>query len=264
LEEPVIDFANAHVPCFGECHITLRQLATHTSGLPAWPDNRGDTESPYSGHDLCGYLNHASLVGKPDGGALYSNTGFALLGDILAKHEGTTFNSLLQRKICKPLGMTHTQVGLPKEDEPYLARGHWANGRATHPSSPTAGGGADGIRSTVNDLLKLAGAYIGVQPTDFGPAMQLSTKSYKPFNEQLDSGLGWFVDTADGTIEKSGKIAGYRTNISMSLDRKCAVVVLAGSEAFPSPKLGKELLDMMVYRRDLIESDEIFNIMQNQ
>lgn len=258
LEQPVQELCEVHVPCAGARQMTLRQLATHSSGLPPWPDNRGDTTFPYSSHDLCSYLGQASLIGCPDGGVMYSNTAFALLGDLLAQKEGTTFDALLQQKICAPLGMKHTQVGLPNGDAKRLAIGHWADGGIAHPSAPTSGGAADGIRSTARDLLRFLAAYIGAQPTSFKPAIEMSARSYFPFDRKLASGLGWFIDTTDNTIEKSGHIAGYRTSIMYSPEHKCAVVVLAGWEAFPSPQLAKKLLAMMQDRRDLIESGVIF------
>jgi D-alanyl-D-alanine-carboxypeptidase/D-alanyl-D-alanine-endopeptidase len=257
LEEPVQDLTAVHMPSLGDKPMTLRQLATHSSGLPPWPDNRGDTTAPYSTHDLVSYLGQASLMGQPDSGVMYSNTAFALLGDLLAQKEGTTFDRLLQKRICTPLGMTHTQVGLSEADASRLAIGHWQDGSIAHPSAPTSGGGADGIRSTVHDLLHFLSAYIGVQPTDFGPAMEMTARSYLPYNKELDSGLGWFLDTTDNTIEKAGHIAGYRTSIQYSPDHKCAVVVLAGWEAFPSPEVGKKLLNVMMHRRELIESGAI-------
>lgn len=254
LEQPVEELADSRVPCCSGSKITLRQLATHSSGLPPWPDNRGSTESSYSHHDLVSYLNSAAVLSAPDTEIMYSNTGFALLGDVLAAQEHMTFNELLQKRICKPLGMTNTQVGLREDQRKRLAIGHWADGRAAHPSAPTAGGGADGIRSTVRDLLKLAAAYIGVIPTNFQNAMELSTQPYIDFSEELDSGLGWFIYRKDGMVEKSGKIAGYRSHISFDPYSKTAVVILAASEAFPSPQLGSQILHKMAERRALIES----------
>jgi CubicO group peptidase (beta-lactamase class C family) len=254
LEAPVEDvLTETRMPAFGTDKVTLRQLATHSSGLPPWPDNRGDTTLPYSNNDLCCYLRTASLMGKPDSGIMYSNTAFALLGDVLALRENTTFNNLLQKRICKPLGMTSTQVGLPKSDKKRLAIGHWADGNPAQSSSPTAGGAADGIRSTTRDLLKFLSAYIQLQPTDFDPALRTSYKRYISFDEHRDSGLGWFVNIDNGVVDKGGHIAGYRTYTTFDPNAKCAVVVLAAWEAFPSPELGTKLLNVMIQRRAEIE-----------
>lgn len=258
LEEPVQDLTAVPVPVRGK-PMTLRELATHSSGLPPWPDNRGDTRQPYSHWKLLAYLPQAQLLAEPDTGIMYSNTAFALLGDLLAERKGMTFNELLQKRICAPLGMKRTQVGLPRPLRGDLAVGHWADGREAEPSAPTAGGGADGIRSTVRDLLHFLSAYIGVQPTNFQPALDMSVKRYISFDEKLDSGLGWFYDTTDDTIEKSGHIAGYRTTIMYDPASKCAVCILAGWEAFPAPELAKKLLYLMTERRQLIESGGILN-----
>lgn len=254
LEEPVQNLIKVHVPTFGAEQVTLRQLATHSSGFPAWPDNRGNTTAAYTERDLCCYLQQASLMGQPDSGVLYSNTAFALLGQVLAEKEGTTFDGLLKKRICEPLGMKNTSVALTRAKRSRLAIGHWPDGSPAPSSAPTASGGADGVRSTVHDLLKLVSAYIGIQPTDFQQAMKLSCERYIPFNERIDAGLGWFVDTNDDTVEKSGKISGYRSHVAFSPQHHVGVVILAGAETFPSPEVGKKLLQLMMQRRDLIES----------
>lgn len=101
-------------------HITLRELATHTSGLPRQPNDfhffrlflgylftgkdfyRGlDTDQAYE------YLRKwkgPNAAGKEN----YSNIGYALLADQLQKDTGKPLESLLAVNILDPIGMAHT------------------------------------------------------------------------------------------------------------------------------------------------------------
>jgi CubicO group peptidase (beta-lactamase class C family) len=242
LDEPVNDAVCWRVPVYGEKQITICQLAQHTSGLPDWPDNRGDTTSPYSSRDLQRYLEHGALAFPPGEDIIYSNTGFALLGEILAQQAHTSYERLLTQNICTPLEMKDTRVHPTAAMRSRMAIGHSANGRQMASSAPTAGGGADGIRSTANDLLKFISAYAGLSHPVFEKAICDSYSVRDKVDEANDIGLGWYTRRADGIVWKGGCIAGYRTYLGFIPDKHLGVVVLAGCNAFPSPDLGNALL----------------------
>jgi len=242
LDEPAKDAVCWRVPAYGATEITICQLAQHMSGLPDWPDNRGNTTSPYSSRDLQCYLEHGQLQFPPGEGIIYSNTGFALLGEILAQKAHTSYERLLTENVCRPLGMNDTRVHLTASMRNRLAIGHKANGKQMASSAPTAGGGADGIRSTANDLLKFVSAYAGITQPDFEKAICDSYRVRENVDEANDIGLGWYTRRADGIVWKGGCIAGYRTYLGFIPGKHLGVVVLAGCNAFPSPDLGKDLL----------------------
>lgn len=254
LEDNVLAYSDTEYPCCATNAMSLLNLATHTSGLPPWPDNRGDTAAPYSSKNLRDYLRHATLLGPPGEGTCYSNTAFALLSDLLSIKAGLSFDALLQKTICAPLGMNSTYIGSRKADRKRIAGGHWASGETAPPSSPTASGGADGVRSTAHDLLKLLGAYIGLQHTALDGALPISYQEHFTFDDNRNAALGWFVDNVDGTVHKHGLIAGYRTTIAFSPEYRCGVVVLSGWEKFPSPEVGKKILARMMEIRSAQQS----------
>ena len=65
-------------------------------------------------------------------------------------------------------------------------------------------------------------------------------------DDQHDAGLGWFLDVTKGTVEKSGRIAGYRTFDGFAPQSQVGVVVFAAHDQFPAPELGTQLLHKMM------------------
>jgi len=96
-------------------NITVRNLLTHTSGLPAYEDQfekNWDHKKIAFNKDIIDMLQklHDTLFFKPGTGWKYSNTGYALLASIIEKVSGTSYNDFMAKNIFQPLGMTHTFV----------------------------------------------------------------------------------------------------------------------------------------------------------
>ena len=95
--------------------ITLRQLATHTSGLPRLAPNHQathDEANPYARYTAAlaeEGLRQASP--KPGAGFGYSNFGYQLLGLALERAAGRAYQALLSERVLGPLSMTMSGVG---------------------------------------------------------------------------------------------------------------------------------------------------------
>lgn len=91
--------------------ITIRQLLTHTSGVP----NIFPPESPdppiYSSDELISLFQNKPLEFKPGTHFLYSNSGYYLLGKIIEQVSGQKYENFLQDTIFQPLGMYSTTAG---------------------------------------------------------------------------------------------------------------------------------------------------------
>lgn len=85
--------------------ITLRQILSHTSGLPVFHDREGDFEV-MSRDTAVGRILQAPL-GEDRGAFSYSNSGYTLLAAIAEQVTGTRFAALLQREVFAPAGMRH-------------------------------------------------------------------------------------------------------------------------------------------------------------
>src|SRR3954452_1904785 len=96
--------------------ITLRQLATHTSGLPRLAPNhetnQSDRSNPYA--RFAAEQAESGLRQSTRGAAgiyEYSNFGYQLLGLALERAAGRSFETLLQEIVFAPLGMACSGVG---------------------------------------------------------------------------------------------------------------------------------------------------------
>jgi serine-type D-Ala-D-Ala carboxypeptidase/endopeptidase len=116
--------------------ITLKDLATHTFGLPRMPENfnaaraksRLNPEAHYTTKDLYDSLAMVKLSSEPGKNASYSNYGYALLGKILELRSGKSYEQLIQEYVCKPLGLQNTTTQLSTQQKERLTPGHGPQG----------------------------------------------------------------------------------------------------------------------------------------
>jgi CubicO group peptidase (beta-lactamase class C family) len=112
--------------------VTVRQLLTHTSGMPDGFDiieHFFDHHKIASNNDLINLLatKKPALLFKPGEDLKYSGTGFNLLASIIEKVSGLTYNDYMSQYIFKPLGMAHTMVAnFPRQSKniPNYATGY--------------------------------------------------------------------------------------------------------------------------------------------
>jgi CubicO group peptidase (beta-lactamase class C family) len=151
-------FADANVAA-----ITLRQLATHTSGLPRIPEDAlegGNPADPYAHYDrgrLDRYLGQAKLAHAAPFPSSYSNLGVGLLGDLLARLYGRTWEELVRERIARPLGLADTCVTLSSEQMTRLAP-PYAGDRPMKPWHFLSLAGAGALHSTAADLVRFGEA----------------------------------------------------------------------------------------------------------
>jgi len=105
------DSVAIHIPEFADYReVTIRQLLQHISGLPdhmGLADAHWDVRSLLTMGDLIGLLRrHRLPLDFPPGERFeYSNTGYALLGEIIARVSGRPYAEFMVEEIFKPLGM---------------------------------------------------------------------------------------------------------------------------------------------------------------
>jgi CubicO group peptidase (beta-lactamase class C family) len=109
------DHVTKFFPDFPYDNITIRNLLTHTSGLPDYEtqfEKNWDKKKIAFNRDVIEMLKQRkdTLSFKPGTKWSYSNTGFAVLGAIIQKVSGMSYNDFLSKNIFQPLGMTHTFV----------------------------------------------------------------------------------------------------------------------------------------------------------
>ena len=120
--------------------ITLADLTTHRSGLPRLP--RGlllpaltvDRKDPYARVDpewLEAAIPRTAPKRAPGERFVYSNYAVGLLGWLLARRAGMSYERLVRERICEPLGLRDTWVQTPMADRGRVATPHDGWGRET-------------------------------------------------------------------------------------------------------------------------------------
>ncbi|MGK6351147.1 serine hydrolase domain-containing protein [Parapedobacter sp. DT-150] len=218
--------------------ITLKQLASHTSGLPRMPANISATSAshptnPYEGYTqdhLYAYLKSYKADVPPDSIYQYSNLGFGLLGDILSTVSGKPYNELVQEIICRPLGLKNT-TEQPSPDSQYVAKVYNSKGEETLLWTFGAFTAHGSLKSTVPDLLNYAKAHFKMPESDLEHALAL-TRQFTFFHPpDTDIGLAWHMNLVGDELMywHNGGTFGSSSYIAFTPDKKIALVVLSNT-----------------------------------
>jgi CubicO group peptidase (beta-lactamase class C family) len=171
---------HARLACGGGGDVTLRHLATHTSGLPRLPANltwkqllSDNPYAAYSASDLYACLAKCRLKNRPGTYTCYSNLGSGLLGHILSLVGGSDYERLVLDRILLPLGMNDTSIHLSDKQQRQLAPGH-AKGKLVQNWDFQALAGAGAFRSTVADMQKFLRANIDPASTPLSRTIELT------------------------------------------------------------------------------------------
>lgn len=222
--------------------VTLAELASHRSGLPAmasesWaqtiPEDLAGTELSIFQASLPELLD-ASRDLEPTGrGAFaYSNLGLCLLGHALARAGGTPdWETYVTTRLLIPLGMDDTRFISPGDRDPDLTRPRLAGGRAVEPwtGSGYAPAGA-GTSTTAADMARYAQAILdGTAPGVGALTPRWDTRGLGAANSRI--GLTWVVSGPDGEeiAWHNGGTGGTRTMLAISPRTGTAVVILNSS-----------------------------------
>jgi CubicO group peptidase (beta-lactamase class C family) len=215
--------------------ITIHQLLNHTSGIP------GYTELPQFGsimrearqpEQFLSVFSGLGLLFEPGTKFSYNNSAFFVLGVILEKLSGKTFEQLLQQQILTPAGMKDTGY-----DSTYPLLAKRAAGyddtldgfRNTSYIDMTLPYSAGSLYSTVEDL------YLWDQAL-YGDKLLKPASKEKMFSPGLsDYGYGVYIRKSSGvtTIEHGGGINGFNTIISHDLESRRLVVLLNNTGGAP-------------------------------
>jgi len=183
--------------------VTVRELMTHTSGLP--PDL--ETRTAWSGYETAIKMACAEkLQSKPGTVFKYSDINFILLGEIVQRVSKLPLPVFVQREIYGPLKMTDTGFLPPQSELPRIAPTEVVDGKPWRgivhdPTARRMGGvaGHAGLFSTASDLAVYARMMLNLGELDgvriFKPeTVKLMTSVQTPPGIPA-RGLGWDIDS---------------------------------------------------------------------
>jgi CubicO group peptidase (beta-lactamase class C family) len=230
--------------------ITVRELATHTSGLDrigkifgkmVYEDAR-TCYLRYRKEDLYEELKIAKLAYPSGKGWEYSIIGMGLLGHVMELATGSSYEALLKMTICEPLGLEDTGYTLSDDQIRRMVRAIDSDGM------PTANWYHDvlmpqgGLRSTMQDMLTFAEANLAARFKDDGSSLFRALRrtreqhvEWPPGHRLPDRALGefvqglawWRIPVPNGQAWwHNGATLFYQSAVGVSDDAPVALVAL--------------------------------------
>ena len=161
----------------------------------------------------------------------YSNLGVGLLGHVLARVGGGSYEDVVRERILEPLGMSMTGITLDGDMRDWMAKGHNQQGNVVPLWDVPTLAGAGALRSNVGDMLTFLTANIGPAESRLERSMRVSHEVRKNMNPQMSIGLNWHVRSVgeEKIVWHNGGTAGFRTFIGFDPDKGVGAVVLTNS-----------------------------------
>ena len=153
------DTVEQHLADSAHARVTIRQLLSHTSGMQREPvGDVFDTMVMPSREEMLAGWSQAERVGRPHDRWHYSNLAYAVLGEIIGRLDGCTWEESIRRRILDPLEMTRTGT-VPSGRR---AKGYYVPPFADVPVEEpvfdaAAMDPAGGLRSTATDMARWGG-----------------------------------------------------------------------------------------------------------
>ena len=262
LEAPLLNY----LPDFkladaGYQQITVQQMLSHTSGMPD-TDDYGWDRPEYDDQALERYMHslaNEKLIAAPGEKFAYSNIAYEVLGLLIARVSGQTFEDYIKQNILRPLGMNSstflkTEVASEHATTPHLllpptiVSQEYPYNRAHAPSST--------LHSSAAELCNWA--LMNLNRGKFEDQSILQAKSFEqlwhPY-QQLGpayptefAGLSWFIDTYRGyrTIRHDGADVGFQTDLILLPGQSIAVIILANTIPAPVSKVTYAIVDLLL------------------
>ncbi len=249
--------------------ITVRNLLTHTSGLPDYEDLMEggpwtETRQIQDGEVLSLLKRQNKPKFVAGSSWAYSNSGYVVLGLIVAKVSGVPFGEFLQQRIFRPLKMDQTLVYVRGRNRvPERAFGHEKRPQGfveADQSSTSATEGDGGIYSNLEDLAKwdaaieehtllgeaeMKPALTPVRLADGSEPRWPATPGGDNLNpgQPVSYGFGWFLDPYAGRARMwhSGSTRGFSTVIERFPAERLTIVVLCNRTDLDASRLALQV-----------------------
>lgn len=250
------DRIDQHLPDAGLGDVTVAHLLSHSGGLRAeseglwWERTPGDDFAALTASSLG---ERARVLGVGER-FHYSNVGYGVLGELVARRRGAPWWEVVRGELLEPLGMTRTS---PRPQEGAAA------GFAVHPYAdvllpePEHDAGAMApagqLWSTVGDLGRWAAFLAGTLPGPLSPATleemrrprALDDRSGQPWTIAYGLGIqNWNLD-GRRLYGHGGSMPGFLAVLQIEADGDNAVIVLTNTTSGIGLALSTDLLDLL-------------------
>ena len=267
-------------PSYGKT-ITIRNLLNHTSSLSDYEyimsviEETSGNPSVWTETRQIQDLEVLRLLERdpsdhfsPGAKWAYSNSGYVVLGLVVAKASGKPFGDFLRERIFAPLKMNETiafERGKNKVSERAFGHTKEETGWKQTDQSPTSATlGDGGVYSSLDDLAKwdealarhtlldeneMRDAITPVVLAD-GTQPKWPTESDRPEGTPVSYGFGWFLDPYRGhhRMWHYGDTRGFHTYIERFVDDKLSIIVLCNRTDLDPEKIASQIADIVLAR----------------
>ncbi len=181
--------------------ITIRQLATHYSGLREDLTLKPRWQGKQTAYDMA---NEEVLVAPPGSEFRYSDINYIVLGELVERVSGMSLDEYALKNIYQPLGMAHTRYLPPAEWRDRIAPTEYdedtnkmLHGVVHDPTARFMGGvaGHAGVFSTADDVAKFAQAMLDSKFVISSVSIDKMITPQQPTTGVELRGIGWDLDT---------------------------------------------------------------------
>jgi CubicO group peptidase (beta-lactamase class C family) len=226
--------------------ITIFHLLTHTSGIPSFtsfPDYASQEPFATTPEKLVARFRDKPLDFQPGEKWSYSNSGYVLLGYLLEKVSGESYEKFVQENIFVPLGMKDSGYDSNSAIIPRRASGYAPgkngpeNAGFIHMSTPFSAGA---LYSTTEDLLRWEQGLFGGKLLSVASLAKMTT----PFKEDYACGVGVRTVSGHKVIDHGGGIEGFNTFLAYYPEDKLTVVALSNLNGDAPPAIVTRLASL--------------------
>jgi D-alanyl-D-alanine carboxypeptidase len=237
VEDPITKYLTDY-PTHGQT-ITIENLLTHTSGIPSYtgiPEWYPHIREDIKPADLIAFFKDKPLEFNPGEQWSYDNSGFFLLGMIVEKASGKTYEQFVEEEIFAKLGMAHSRYGHSEEIIPLRASGYskddagYRNADFISMTQPYAAGA---LMSTVDDLAIWSRALQGETLLRKASLDRMLTAAHLKSGAGTQYGYGIGVLDFQGTrvIQHGGDVNGYTANVTWVPSEHLFVAILSNNDS---------------------------------
>ncbi|WP_448550218.1 serine hydrolase domain-containing protein [Thalassotalea fusca] len=210
--------------------VTIKQLLTHQSGIPDYFNDLDENQRRLL-NDLTNtqiislFAVEAELEFEPGSQAQYSNSGYLLIAEIIARVSGISFKDYMHVNFFSPLGMSKSYVidgyfPLQQDDALSFAK------TSTVMGINAVSNGSSGQVSSLHDMDKFITALLNNRIVR-QETLQLMTQKHSTIPEVGDYGLGWqAIDPANAIFQHRGGYGGFQSIMYIDMQNDFQVVVL--------------------------------------
>jgi CubicO group peptidase (beta-lactamase class C family) len=235
------DRLTRHIPELADYSgITVRQLMHHTSGVPDYmelADEHWDSERVFTTGDLIALLvkHRPPLNFAPGDRFEYSNTGYVLLGEIIARVSGMSYAEFMSREIFEPLGMRDSAAfnlaspACTLRCRVFGLRKRFVCFGKTLPCDLNYLDGAigdGGIYASAEDLVRWDAALRDGKLIPCERYQEAYVSGKLNDGDTTGYGFGWEIDAPD-VVEHWGEWVGFTSYLRRDLKKQTLLVVLS-------------------------------------